>query len=186
MKKFLLFFLVAMLSLVTIYNACFLPIEAVAPEYVPSTSSPAVEATLLEMEYVPLAPSSPTVEPTLTEPETDISDEDVALIALMTMTEAEGEPEEGQRLVIDSVLNRVDDPHFPDTIYDVIWQPNQYSGMQPPRIDRCYVKDKLVQLVREELENRTNYDVIFFRAERFSDYGVPMFQLGNHYFSSYD
>lgn len=58
--------------------------------------------------------------------------------------------------------------------------------MQPPRIDRCYVKDKLVQLVREELENRTNYDVIFFRAERFSDYGVPMFQLGNHYFSSYD
>lgn len=124
MKKFLLFFLVAMLSLVTISNACFLPIEAVAPEYVPSTSSPAVEATLLEMEYVPLAPSSPTVEPTLTEPETDISDEDVALIALMTMTEAEGEPEEGQRLVIDSVLNRVDDPHFPDTIYDVIWQPN--------------------------------------------------------------
>lgn len=176
MKKFLLFFLVAMLSLVTISNARFLPIEAVAPEYVPSTSSPAVEATLLEME----------VEPTLTEPETDISDEDVALIALMTMTEAEGEPEEGQRLVIDSVLNRVDDPHFPDTIYDVIWQPNQYSGMQPPRIDRCYVKDKLVQLVREELENRTNYDVIFFRAERFSDYGVPMFQLGNHYFSSYD
>lgn len=29
------------------------------------------------------------------------------------MAEAEGEPEEGQRLVIDTILNRVDDPCFP-------------------------------------------------------------------------
>ena len=58
--------------------------------------------------------------------------------------------------------------------------------MLSPRIDQCYVKEELVQLVREELENRTNYDVIFFNAGHYSKYGVPMFQLGNHYFSSYD
>lgn len=40
--------------------------------------------------------------------------------------------------------------------------------------------------MREELENRTDYDVIFFRTERYSDYGVPMFQVEHHYFSSYD
>jgi len=108
------------------------------------------------------------------------------VIALLTMAEAEGECEEGQRLVIDTVLNRVDDPHFPDNIYDVVYQKNQYSGMQLPRIERCWVKDELVQLVREELENRTDYDVIFFRTERYSDYGVPMFQVEHHYFSSYD
>ena len=51
-------------------------------------------------------------------------------------------------------MNRVDDPHFPDTIYDVIYQKNQFSGMYGDRITRCYVKDELVQLVREELENR--------------------------------
>jgi hypothetical protein len=28
--------------------------------------------------------------------------------------------------------------------------------------------------------------VIFFRTERYSDYGVPMFQIEHHYFSSYD
>lgn len=61
-----------------------------------------------------------------------------------------------------------------------------HCGMWPPRIDRCWVKDELVQLVREELENRTDYDVIFFRTERYSDYGVPMFQIEHHYFSSYD
>ena len=30
------------------------------------------------------------------------------------------------------------------------------------------------------------FDVIFFRTERYSDYGVPMFQIEHHYFSSYD
>ena len=58
--------------------------------------------------------------------------------------------------------------------------------MQPPRIELCWVKDEFIQLVCEELENRTDYDVIFFRTERYSDYGVPMFQVEHHYFSSYD
>lgn len=112
--------------------------------------------------------------------------EEIELLALCTMAEAEGECEQGQRLVIDSVLNRVDDPHFPDTISEVIWQKNQYAGMYGDRITRCYVMDELVKLVEEELENRTDYDVVFFNADHYSDYGVPMFQVGNHYFSSYD
>ena len=43
-----------------------------------------------------------------------------------------------------------------------------------------------IKIVEEELENRTDYDVVFFNAGHYSDYGVPMFQVGNHYFSSYD
>lgn len=183
MKKFLAFLLVAILSLVTISNAFSPPIEA-QPE--PNrVSSTVIEATPMAMKHV----AEPTPQPlmdALPEPENAVSDEDVALIALLTMAEAEGECEEGQRLVIDTVLNRVDDPHFPDNIYDVVYQRNQYSGMLPPRIDRCYVKDELVQLVHEELENRTDCNVIFFRTEKYHSYGVPMFQLGSHYFSSYD
>ena len=59
----------------------------------------------------------------------EMSKEDVELIALVTMAEAEGECEEGKRLVIDTILNRVDSEHFPDTVYDVIYQPNQFSSM---------------------------------------------------------
>lgn len=124
-------------------------------------------------------------EPT-PEPEPLATREEIELLALCAMAEAEGECEQGQRLVIDSVLNRVDDPHFPDTISEVIWQKNQYAGMYGDRITRCYVMDELVKLVEEELENRTDYDVVFFNAGHYSDYGVPMFQVGNHYFSSYD
>lgn len=114
------------------------------------------------------------------------SQEDIELLALLTMAEAEGEPEYGQRLVIDSVLNRVDCDAFPDTIYEVIWQKNQYAGMYGERIKRCYVKEELVELVKEELANRTNDEIVYFRTGRYSDYGEPLFQIGNHYFSSYD
>lgn len=120
------------------------------------------------------------------EPEPLATREEIELLALCAMAEAEGECEQGQRLVIDSVLNRVDNPHFPDTISEVIWQKNQYAGMYGDRITRCYVMDELVKLIEEELENRTDYDVVFFNAGHYSDYGVPMFQVGNHYFSSYD
>lgn len=120
------------------------------------------------------------------EPETTLTEDEIALIALCAMTEAEGESEYGQRLVTDVILNRVDDPHFPDTVYDVIYQKNQFSGMYGERVKRCYVKDELVQLVREELMSRTDHEVVFFRTGHYHSYGVPMFQVGAHYFSSYD
>lgn len=181
MKKYAVFFLMAVVSLITLSQAFYTPIEAEGPQPIKR-----VEPLVLKTEYSHVVMQEPVAEPMPVEAENQVSDEDIALIALLTMAEAEGECEEGQRLVIDTVLNRVDNPHFPDNIYDVVYQKNQYSGMRPPRIDRCWVKDELVQLVREELENRTDYDVIFFRTERYSDYGVPMFQIEDHYFSSYD
>lgn len=120
------------------------------------------------------------------ERESLLPDEDIALIALVTMAEAEGECEEGKRLVIDTILNRMDSEHFPDTAYDVIYQPYQFSSIWNGRVNCCEVQQDICQLVREELESRTNYEVIFFTAGYYSDYGVPMFQVENHYFSRYE
>ena len=114
-----------------------------------------------------------------------ISDKDIDLIALVTMAEAEGECEEGKRLVIDTILNRMDSDHFPDTIYDVVYQKNQFTSMWNGRTNRCYVMDDIRQLVIDELRCRTNYDVIFFRTKHYSEYGSPLFRVEHHYFSSY-
>lgn len=119
-------------------------------------------------------------------PETVISEEDAELLAIVTMAEAEGEPEEGQRLVIDTILNRMDSPYFPDTVYDVVYQPGQFTSMWNGRADRCYVKDDILALVYEEADSRTNSEVVFFRTRHYSTYGVPMFQVGHHYFSKYE
>ena len=113
-----------------------------------------------------------------------LTQEEIELIALVTMAEAEGEPEEGQRLVIDTILNRVDSElsYFPDTVHEVVYQKNAFSSMGDGRADRCYVMEELCQLVREELENRTNSDVLYFTAGGYGKYGTPAFNVANHYF----
>lgn len=125
------------------------------------------------------------VEEVAEEPVSPFSQDDIDLIALVTMAEAEGESEYGKRLVIDTILNRIDSTQFPNTAADVIYQRHQFSSMWNGRVDRCYVRDDIRQLVIEESINRTNYDVMFFTAGRYGKYGTPMFQVENHYFSSY-
>lgn len=114
-----------------------------------------------------------------------ISEEELELLALVTMAEAEDESELGKRLVIDTVLNRVDSPHFPNTITDVIYQKHQFTSMWNGRYKKTYVDDYVRNLVLEELKERTNSDVIFFRMDRYSDYGTPLFKEDGHYFSAY-
>ena len=119
------------------------------------------------------------------EPEITMSQKDIDLIALVTMAEAEGESVMGKRLVIDTILNRMDGKHWPDSAHGVIYQKSQFTSMWNGRVDRCYVRDDIVELVKEELKDRTNHDVVFFRTSHYSKYGNPLFQEGNHYFSSY-
>ena len=76
-----------------------------------------------------------------------ISDNDIDLIALVTMAEAEGESELGKRLVIDTILNRFESDLFPDSIEDVIYQKNQFTSMWNGRIEKCYIDDTIRQLV---------------------------------------
>lgn len=179
-------FMVLMMAVVVVTMASFTPVapavELMEPVDIPA---PVVEAVPLVSKEVVVTPP-PVVETSPPEEVFPLTQEEIELIALVTMAEAEGECEYGQRLVIDTILNRVDDPHFPDTVHEVVYQKNQFSSMWNGRVDRCYVKEELVDLVKEELRNRTNYDVVFFRTERYSDYGVPMFQVEHHYFSSYD
>ena len=68
----------------------------------------------------------------------------------------------------------------------VVYQPDQFSSMWNGRVDRCEVERIFVTLSMEELESRSNYDVVFFTAGEYSAYGVPMFQVENHYFSRYE
>ena len=115
---------------------------------------------------------------------THLSQDEIELVALVTMAEAEGESEEGKRLVIDTILNRVDANHLgDDTVREVIYHKGQFSSMWNGRVDRCYVDEDICQLVREELDSRTNSDVMYFHARDYGKYGTPLFSVGNHYFS---
>ena len=121
----------------------------------------------------------------LKEVEYPLTREEIELGAQVTMAEAEGEPEEAQRLVIDTILNRVDSDRFPDTVEKVIYGKNQFSVMWNGRFERCSVKEKFVDMVEEELLERTNSDVLYFRASHYHDFGRPVVAYGNSYFSTY-
>ena len=153
--------------------------------------APRKPVTVVEAMPLYTVKKKPTIEvEPVDEPveEVDIlmSDEDIELIALVTMAEAEGECEYGKRLVIDTILNRIDSEHFPDSASGVIYQANQFTSMWNGRVNRCTVKDDICDLVREELKSRTNSDVMFFTAGAYGNYGNPMFNVENHYFSSYN
>lgn len=169
------------------------------PTHEEITIETAIETTAVEMQMTPhvvlaMEPEEddifavePSIEPeTEAEVESDIlSKEEIELIALVTMAEAEGEPEHGQRLVISTILNRVDHASFPDTVHGVIYQKNAFSSMWDGRANRCSVREDFVELVRDELENRTDANPIYFRTGHYSKYGNPLYQVGDHYFSSF-
>lgn len=141
----------------------------------------------LHLKTIALSDKSPifTLETDEVNLDNCILEEEIELIALLTMAEAEGECENGQRLVIDTILNRVDSEYFPNSVREVIYQPNQFTPMWNGRIERCEVRADICQLVREELTSRFDHDVVFFNAGHYSEYGTPLFQVGHHYFSAY-
>lgn len=113
-----------------------------------------------------------------------ITMDDAVLIAKLVLAEAEGEPEMGKRLVIDTVLNRLDSSDFPNTVYDVVYQPYHYDPAWDGRIDLFSELDDAFKLVVDEIHNRTNSEVLYFRTDKFHEFGTPMEKVGNHYFST--
>lgn len=116
----------------------------------------------------------------------DFTEEEITLIAKLTIAEAGNQSDYGKRLVIDTVLNRMDSPYFPDTVEGVIFQKYQFSPVWNGGIDKYVPDEHIIDLVKEEINDRTNSEVIFFTAGKYGRYGVPLFQVEDHYFSKYE
>lgn len=59
------------------------------------------------------------------------TDADVTACAKLLWGEARGCTRDNQAMAVWCVLNRVDDPRFPDTIQGVLSQPSQFHGYSP-------------------------------------------------------
>lgn len=145
-----------------------------------------VETKTVDVQ-MPIISSNPIVENveihTLEKSRVDISEKEVHLVARLTAAEAMGESEYGQRLVIDTVLNRVDSNEFPNDIESVIFQNNQFSPVTDGRLEQFNSVEIFEQLVLEEMTKRTNTEVLYFTANKYGEYGDPLFSEGHHYFS---
>lgn len=75
-----------------------------------------------------VAAHEPSAEP---EYEMYFTEDDVIAVAKMLWGEARGCALDNQQKAVWCVLNRVDDPRFPDTIQGVLSQPSQFHGYSP-------------------------------------------------------
>ena len=103
--------------------------------------------------------------------------EDIVAIGKLVQHECPHESELGQRLVVDTILNRVESDEFPNTVEEVLSQPGQYCTPKefPPK--------DIYKLIAEEVYTRTNDKVLWYRTKKYHTYGEPIIQEGNHYFS---
>ena len=100
-------------AIATAFSLCMILIFSItthsAGSEIPADSQ-AIEIIPVSMpvvSYIPIEGISESNVEEVTKEEL-LSEEDISLIALVTMAEAEGECEKGKRLVIDTILNRMD------------------------------------------------------------------------------
>lgn len=158
----------------------------------PSKAAQPIEIEPIETTWEPI-PEEPEVEPMRvevveveeTEPYIESEDfyDDLELLAYCVMAEAGNQEELGKRLVIDTVLNRVDNKYFPDTVREVIYAPGQFEVVARGTLYKNTPTDDIFQLIGEEIAERTNDKVIYFTAGGYNPSGEPWQKVGDHYFS---
>lgn len=109
--------------------------------------------------------------------------DELDLLACAVFAEAGNQGLEGMALACDVILNRVDSPEFPNTIRDVIYQKNQFEIVSNGSIDTVSPTEECFEACKRELNERRNKEIVYFRTQRFADYGTPCFKYKDHYFS---
>lgn len=109
-----------------------------------------------------------------------------SLICGCTEAEAADEPFEGKRLVVDVILNRYDNPNYPNTIEGVITQPYRFTSYWNGAIEwrqEIGISEDTIKAVNMELLERGYPGVLHFQEGSYSPYGTAWRKVGNHYFS---
>ena len=90
-------------------------------------------------------------------------------LAACVEAEAGNQSLEGRRMVVAVILNRVDDPGFPDTVKGVIEQKGQFTSFWDGNMAKVKEPSALsIQAVQLELKERKYKTIFFFRRYHYS------------------
>lgn len=113
---------------------------------------------------------------------------ELELLAKLVQVEAGYEPYEGKLAVANVVMNRVQSPHFPDTLVDVIYAPNQFPPARNGLLDKTVPSADSIKAARAALSGENNVPgaVYFFNPKvnpgKRSKVTVVK-EIGNHVFA---
>jgi len=116
------------------------------------------------------------------------SEEELLWLARITMVEAGYEPYEGQLAVANVILNRVKDPRFPNTIYDVIHAPGQFPPALNGKLQDVQPSESVWKAVRAAAAGENNVPgAVYFHNPKVTSGGfwnslTEVAKIGNHRF----
>lgn len=106
------------------------------------------------------------------------------LLARVVMAEVGGNNcEYCKRMVIDTVLNRIESNQFANTIPEVILDQVAFETVKNKSIWKVTPTNDIYVLIIEELEKRTNTEVLAFQEGTFHSFGYAVTSCHNAYFS---
>lgn len=108
--------------------------------------------------------------------------DDLELMAACVEAEAGNQGLDGKRMVADVILNRVEDPDWPNTIEGVITQKYQFSTYWNGAMDSVSISDETFEACKMELKERGWPGIYYFTAGGYGEYGTPWRKVGDHYF----
>lgn len=113
----------------------------------------------------------------------EVTEDDINLMSALVFREARGESIEGQRAVVEVVLNRCLSSDFPDNVNDVIYQRKQFSTAK--MLSKTTPNEENIEAVRYVLENGntslSTTEYVYFSTGKSNGHGFT--KLGNHWFS---
>lgn len=115
-------------AILLVTGAMLVTLVLLRAEQAESSYTPEVRAAAEALEAVETVEAA---EPQTVEYKLYYTAADAEMIAKTVWGEARGCTPEEQAKVVWCILNRVDDPRFPDTIQGVITQPHQFHGYDP-------------------------------------------------------
>lgn len=111
----------------------------------------------------------------------EVNLEEIDMIAKIVESEAGNQDLLGRRLVAAVVMNRVDDPRFPNTVYEVITQPGQFAVMRNGMYAAAMPSEMSYLAVYAEYEERANPGIVYFSRGK-QKYARNHFKWGAHWF----
>ena len=93
----------------------------------------------------------------------------------------------GRILIAETILNRVNDDRFPDTVTGVLTQSGQFSTIRNGQsvTNRTSYSDEAVLIAYREIQNNDAPNVMFFNCIGYNGLGEPYDCVGGNYFSTW-
>lgn len=165
-----------------IFSLCWFNVEKIAdaraiarPAFQMETAEEKISRTSIVMDESKPVSVQRVVDVNLLESERmKISKEDYDVLLKIVEAEAGGEDEEGKLLVANVILNRVENPQFPDTIKEVVFQKENGTSQFSPVSDGSYFNVTVSEETKSAVERALcgediSQGALYFAARKIAD-----------------